>query len=131
MVLAKRAAGKAENRLRRGCWLCRTRGSALLATPSLRARQSALAFGPADHALGEEGVDLAPGISELGQHLGRVLAEIRRHAAQAGLAALHADRRGDPLVPVLFDDVATMDSMGAGQRLVDPLHRSGRQAGGE
>src|SRR5258708_39219778 len=124
MVLAKRAAWKAENRLSTWQPISLTRGS-------IRAQHSALAFGPADHARGEEGVDLAPGISELAQHFGGMLAEIRRHAAQAGLAALQADRRGHPLVPVLFDDVAAMDGVGAGQRLVDLLHRSGRQAGGE
>src|SRR5512140_3260945 len=36
---------------------------------------SALALRPADHAPGDQRVDFALGISELGQHLGRVLAE--------------------------------------------------------
>src|SRR5713226_7280601 len=69
---------------------------------------SPLPFRPADHALGDQGIDLVPGVSEFGQHLGRVLAEFRRDVAQACLGAFEPDRRCDPLVPVLFDDVAAM-----------------------
>src|SRR6266516_3056743 len=88
---------------------------------------SALSFGTADHALGDQGLDLAPGISEFRQHLSHVLAEFWREVAQTRLAAFEADRGGDPLVPVLFDDVAAVDGMGVGQRGVDRLHRPGRQ----
>src|SRR5712671_6489141 len=87
-----------------------------------------LPFRAADHTLGDQAVDLARRISEFRQHRGRVLAEFRRHVAQTWLAARKPDRGGDALVPVLFDDVAAMDGMGAGQRLVDRLHRSGRQS---
>src|SRR5882757_1977719 len=87
-----------------------------------------LPFRAADHTLGDQVVDLARRISEFRQHRDRVLAEFRRHVAQTWLAARKPDRGGDALVPVLFDDVAAMDGMGAGQRLVDRLHRSGRQS---
>src|SRR3954469_1695813 len=60
-----------------------------------------------------------------------MLAEARRCAAQRRLAAPKTDRRGDALVPILFDDIATMERVGAGQRLVDPLHRARGQAGRE
>src|SRR3982075_2548561 len=95
------------------------------------ASNSTLSLRPADHTLGDQGIDLAPGVSEFGQHFSRMLAGFRRGVAQACLGAFETDRRGDPLVPVLFDDVATMDGVGAGERLVDRLHRSGRQASGE
>src|SRR5262249_1796160 len=49
----------------------------------------------------------------------------------AWLAALEPDRRGDTLVPVLLDDIAAMNRVRAGQRLVDRLHRAGRKARGE
>src|SRR5438128_111129 len=88
---------------------------------------SALPFRTADHALGDQGIDLAPGISGFRQHLSRVLAEFRRDVAQTRLAAFEADRGGDPLVPVPFDDVAAVDGMGVGQRGVDRLHRPGWQ----
>src|ERR1700716_3852653 len=95
------------------------------------ASNSTLSLRPADHTLGDQGIDLAPGISEFGQHFSRMLAEFRRGVAQACLGAFETDRRAAPLEPVLFDDVATMDGVGAGERLVDRLHRSGRQASGE
>src|SRR3979411_2256150 len=81
------------------------------------AASSPLTLRPADHALGDQGIDLAPGVSEFGQHFSRMLAEFRRGVAQACLGAFETDRRGDPLVPVLFDDVATMDGVGACERL--------------
>src|SRR5712691_8410929 len=90
-----------------------------------------LPFRAAYHTLGDQVVDLARRISKFRQHRGRVLAEFRRHVAQTWLAARKPDRGGDALVPVLFDDIAAMDGMGAGQRLVDRLHRSGRQSGGK
>ena len=67
----------------------------------------------ADHAAGDQGLDLASGIAELAEHLGGVLAEFRRRAAQARLGALEPDRRGDALVPILFDDVAAMERCAA------------------
>src|SRR3979409_2469642 len=94
------------------------------------ASNSTLSLRPADHTLGDQGIDLAPGISEFGQHFSCMLAEFRRGVAQACLGAFKTDRRGDPLVPVLFDDVATMDGVGAGERLVDRLHPARRPAGG-
>src|SRR5713226_9222443 len=78
-----------------------------------------LSFRPADHTLGDQAIDLARRISEFRQHFGCVLAEFRRHVAQAWLAARTADRGRDALVPVLFDNVAAMDGVGTGQRLVD------------
>ena len=57
-----------------------------------------------------------------------MLAELRRNVAQGRFAAREADRRGDPLVPIFCDDIAAMDGVGAGQRLVDRLHRPGRQS---
>src|SRR6478752_4263332 len=140
MVLGKRASGEVVNRR------TASRGDAPAAAPEalpLPAREvtpsrwpalsgcenSALPLGPADHALGDQGIDLARGISEFAEHFARMRAEGRRGAAQARLAALHADGGGDPLVPILFDDVAAMDGVRAGQRLIDRLHRPGRQPG--
>src|ERR1700723_2034191 len=57
-----------------------------------------------------------------------MLAEGGRDAAQARLAATHADRRGHALVPVLLHDIATVDVVGAGQGLVDRLDRAGGKA---
>src|SRR5262249_20396488 len=58
---------------------------------------SALALAAANHAARNQRVDLALCIAELAQHFLRVLAEFRRRAAQARLAPLHPDRRGDAL----------------------------------
>src|SRR4051812_11438162 len=85
----------------------------------------------ADHALLYQRIDLALRIAELTQHLVRMLAEGRRHAAQARLVARKADRGSDALVPVLAYHVAAVSGMVAGESLVDPLHRTGRQTGGE
>src|SRR5258708_18474281 len=73
---------------------------------------SALPFRTADHAAGDQGFDLAPGISEFRQHFSCVLAEFRRGVAQPRLGAFEPDRGGNPLVPVLFDDAAAVDGMG-------------------
>jgi hypothetical protein len=61
---------------------------------------SAPALRAADHSLGYQRVNFICGIAEFGEHLGRVLAEGRRDAAQAGLAALEADRGRHALVPI-------------------------------
>src|SRR5579871_1113509 len=92
---------------------------------------SALALGAADRAAGDQRVNLATGVAELAEHLPGVLAELRRRAAQARLAALHADRRGDALVPVPGDHIAAVNGVVVGQRLIDLLHRSDGQAGGK
>ena len=89
---------------------------------------SALARGPADGALGDQGIDLGLGVAELVEHLDSVLTEFGRHAAQAGLAAREANRGGDTFIPILLDHVAAVDGVAAGQRLVDRLHGPRRQA---
>src|ERR1700692_4330111 len=71
-----------------------------------------------DHALGRQALDLRLRVAELGEHLGGVLAEGGWDAAQARLGALHTDRRGHALVPILFDDIAAVDGVRAGQSLV-------------
>src|SRR6516164_10800070 len=87
--------------------------------------------GAADRTACNHRIDLAPRIAELAEHLDRVLAELRRQAPQARLAALHADRRGDALVPIPGYDVAPIDGVLVGQRLVDLPHGTGRQASGK
>src|SRR3981081_1708176 len=67
------------------------------------ASNSTLSLRPADHTLGDQGIDLAPGVSEFGQHFSRMLAEFRRGVAQACLGAFETDRRGGPPRPSLFD----------------------------
>src|SRR5258708_23644240 len=90
-----------------------------------------LALGAAHHSLLHQRVDLALRIAELGEHLGRVLAEFGRRAAQARLAAFQTDGRSDPFVPILFDHIAAVEGVRVGQRLIDLLYRTGRQARGE
>src|SRR6201999_904541 len=94
-------------------------------------RYSALSLRTADCATFDQRVDLAAAVAELAEHLPGVLAELRRRAAQARLAALHADRRGDALVPVFGDHIAAVDGVLIGQRLVDLLHRAYGEAGGK
>src|ERR1700746_2671822 len=77
----------------------------------------------AHNALGNHLVDITVGIAELGQHLAGVLAEFGRGAAQARFGAVKPDRGSDALVPILLDDVAAVDRVRIGQRLVDLLHR--------
>src|SRR5579871_2396163 len=96
-----------------------------------RADISALALRPADHPLRDERLDLAFGVTELGQHLGRVLAEFWRGTLEAWLVALQTDRRGDALVPALLDHIAAVDGVRVGERLVDLLHWAGRKAGSQ
>src|SRR2546421_268931 len=62
-------------------------------------RQMYLPLPLADHALGDQRVDLALGIAELAKHLGRMLGKFRRDAPQARFGPIHPDRRGDALVP--------------------------------
>ena len=71
------------------------------------------------------------GIAKLAEHFRGVLGKFRRGAAQAGFGSFQPDRRGDTLVPVPLYDVAAVDRVRVGQRLVDLLHRTCRQAGGE
>src|SRR6266481_8771343 len=126
----RRRAGTNENALLGpGSAATTLRGAARCAASGHE--NSALPFGTADHAFGDQGFDLAPGISEVRQHFGCVRAEFRRDVAQARLGPFEADRGGDPLVPVLFDDVATVDGMGIGQRGIDRLHRPGWQTRGQ
>src|SRR5664279_1915776 len=93
-----------------------------------RALALALALGPADDAVGDHCLDLGRGIAELAEHFSRVLAECRRRAAQAWLRACQLDRRGHTLVPILLDNVATVERVRALQCLVDLLHGAGRQS---
>src|ERR1700728_4180202 len=95
------------------------------------AGSSAFTLGAANEALGDQRVDLAVRVAELLQHFSGVLAEFWRNAAQARLAAVETDRRSHAFVPVLFEDIATMDGVSIGQGLVDRLYRSGRQSGRE
>src|ERR1700761_350887 len=92
---------------------------------------SALALAAADRATCDQRIDLAAGIAELAEHVPGVLAELRRRAAQARLAALHADRRGGAPVPVLRNHIAAVEGVIVGQRLIDLLHWANGQAGGK
>src|SRR3954452_2853216 len=96
-----------------------------------KARALALALGAADSALLDHRVDLGPGVAEFAQDLGGVLAEFRRQAPQARLAAVEPDRRRHALVPILLDNIAARDRVRVGQCLVDLLHGAGGQARGE
>src|SRR5450631_216772 len=89
---------------------------------------SALALRSAHHAVGDHRLDVGCGIAELAEHLGRVLAECRWCAAQAWLRACQPDRRGHTLVPILLDNIAAVECVRTLQRLIDFLHRAGRQS---
>src|SRR3954451_5631934 len=96
-------------------------GSAIVRTDD--SLPSPFPLAAADHAIGDQAIDFAFGVSEFRQHFGGMLAEFRRGATQARFAARKPDRRSNPLVPVLCDHVAAVNGVRTGQGLIDGLHR--------
>src|ERR1700752_360384 len=120
MFVATKATGSIIRSMGHGVWVPAPR--AQVRTRPGRQVWLPLPLRPADHAFGDQRVDLASGVAELAEHFGGMRGKFRRDAAQARFGPLHPDRRGDALVPVLCDDIAAMDGMRVVQRLVDLLH---------